>query len=83
MEQTETKRSLIFEIHDVSPKLQWPADAPGQCVGKRSGIRTVHIARSPDCTEADVDDMKERFENDWKEWHGIELPANALRFSLR
>jgi len=79
MKRTKTEH-VIFEVHDAAPGVDWPADAEGQCIGKRGGRGTVVIVRGPDCTEADLDDMKERFENDWKERHGIELPASALRF---
>ena len=43
----------------------------------------MKIVKHPDCPEADLADMKERFENDWKEFHGIELSVNALRFHRR
>ena len=82
MERTETEH-LIFEIRDVSPDFKWPADPRFPCVGKNCGRDKVEIVRGPDCTQADLDDVKERFENDWKELHGIELAADALRFHRR
>ena len=83
MEQAETKQGQIFEIYDVPPKFHWPDDAPGQCVAKSCGGNKVDIVRGPHCTEQDLAEMMERCENDWKERHGIEVPAGGLTFDLR
>jgi len=83
MERTETKH-LIFQIYDAQPGVEWPSTDPrAPCIGKRGAGNKVDIVRWPDCTEQDLDDMKERYENDGKERHGIELSANALRFHRR
>jgi len=83
VKQTKTEH-LIFQVYDAQPGVEWPSTDPrAPCIGKRWGERTVQIVRGPDCTEADLDDMKERYENDWKEWHGEEVAADALRFHRR
>ena len=73
----QAKQGLFFDI-SVSDALPIGADHCGGRGPDRHG--RVTIVRSRECPEADLAALKERFENDWRERHGIELPADALRF---
>jgi len=79
----QTNRSLIFDIRIVKAE-DWPEGKPPSCIsrGPFSDGR-ADIVKHPDCPAKDLADTKERLENSWKESHGIELSANALRFHRR
>ena len=84
MKQTETEH-LSFNVYEAAPGVEWPStNPPVSCIGKnRGGDKVVDIIRGPVCKEADLDNMKERFENDWRERNGLEVAANGLRFHRR
>ena len=81
MEVTETERGLTYEV--IVAKA-WPPGEPPGCMARPPDLDgRVHILKHPGCSEADIDDMKERFKNDRKERNGMELAADALSFDGR
>ena len=83
MERTETEH-LSFNVYEAAQGVEWPSTDPHfPCVGKSCGGNKVDIVRGPDCTEQDLAEMMERFENNWRDLNGVEVPDGGLTFNLR
>ena len=65
MERTKTESDLIF---DVFTNDDLPLGMSPGCAGMRCGNGRVAIARSRDCPDSDVADLKAGYENDWREY---------------
>jgi len=66
VEQTEAKRGLSFVV-TVAAKGVWPPGQPPCCISKGpDSDGRVAILKHPDCPEADLADMKARFERVWQ-----------------
>ena len=74
------EQKLEFDIR-ISKTENWPEGQPPSCISQgHFGDGRAEIVKHKDCPDEVLAEMKERLENDWKEFHGIELPADALRF---